>query len=29
MTSDAGKRQVIVAPASGDVIDLKFTAPGA
>ena len=28
-TSDAGKRQVIVAPAAGDVIDLKYTAPGA
>ena len=28
-TIDAGQRQVIVAPAAGDVIDLKYTAPGA
>jgi membrane fusion protein, epimerase transport system len=28
-TVDAGQRQVIVAPAAGDVIDLKYTAPGA
>ena len=28
-TTDAAKRQVIVAPADGDVINLKFTSPGA
>ena len=28
-TSDAAKRQVITAPASGEVMDLKVTAPGA
>ena len=28
-TSDAATRQVIVAPAAGDVINLKFTSPGA
>ena len=27
-TTDAAKRQVIVAPATGDVINLKFTSPG-
>lgn len=27
-TSDAGRRQIIVAPAAGDVIGLKFTSPG-
>ena len=28
-TTDAATRQVIVAPATGDVINLKFTSPGA
>ncbi len=28
-TSDASKRQVIVAPAAGEVMNLKFTSPGA
>jgi HlyD family type I secretion membrane fusion protein len=28
-SADAAKRQVIVAPADGDVINLKFTSPGA
>lgn len=28
-TADAAKRQVIVAPAAGDVINLRFTTPGA
>ena len=28
-TTDAAKRQVIVAPAAGDVINLKFATPGA
>lgn len=28
-TTDAAKRQVIVAPVDGDVINLKFTSPGA
>jgi HlyD family type I secretion membrane fusion protein len=28
-TTDAARRQVIVAPADGDVINLKFTSPGA
>lgn len=28
-SEDAAKRQVVVAPASGEVIDLKFTSPGA
>lgn len=28
-SEDAATRQVVVAPASGDVIDLKFTSPGA
>jgi HlyD family secretion protein len=28
-STDAASRQVIVAPASGDVIDLKFSSPGA
>jgi membrane fusion protein, epimerase transport system len=27
-TSDATKRQVVVAPAAGEIIDLKFTSPG-
>ncbi len=27
-TEDAARRQVVVAPASGEVIDLKFTSPG-
>jgi HlyD family secretion protein len=28
-TEDAATRQVVVAPASGEIIDLKFTSPGA
>jgi HlyD family secretion protein len=28
-TEDAAKRQVVVAPADGEIIDLKFTSPGA
>jgi len=28
-STDASKRQVIVAPVAGDVVNLKFTAPGA
>ncbi len=28
-SSDATKRQVVVAPAAGEIIDLKFTSPGA
>jgi len=28
-SNDAAQRQVVVAPASGEVIDLKFTSPGA
>ncbi|MGJ9420587.1 HlyD family type I secretion periplasmic adaptor subunit [Massilia sp. CMS3.1] len=28
-TDDAASRQVVVAPASGEIIDLKFTSPGA
>ena len=28
-TSDASKRQVIVAPAAGEVMNLRFTSPGA
>lgn len=28
-TNDAASRQVVVAPASGEIIDLKFTSPGA
>ncbi|MSQ19790.1 MAG: HlyD family efflux transporter periplasmic adaptor subunit [Betaproteobacteria bacterium] len=28
-SADASTRQVVIAPASGDVIDLKFTSPGA
>ena len=28
-TTDAASRQVVVAPADGEVIDLKFTSPGA
>ena len=28
-TDDAASRQVVVAPAGGDIIDLKFTSPGA
>jgi HlyD family secretion protein len=28
-TQDAASRQVVVAPASGEIIDLKFTSPGA
>jgi epimerase transport system membrane fusion protein len=28
-TDDAARRQVVVAPASGEIIDLKFTSPGA
>jgi epimerase transport system membrane fusion protein len=28
-SADAAKRQVVVAPASGEIIDLKFTSPGA
>jgi membrane fusion protein, epimerase transport system len=28
-SDDAAKRQVVVAPASGEIIDLKFTSPGA
>ena len=28
-SEDAAARQVVVAPASGEVIDLKFTSPGA
>jgi HlyD family secretion protein len=28
-TDDAARRQVIVAPAAGEVMDLRFTAPGA
>jgi HlyD family secretion protein len=28
-TDDAASRQVVVAPAGGEIIDLKFTSPGA
>lgn len=28
-TDDAASRQMVVAPASGEIIDLKFTSPGA
>jgi len=28
-TDDAARRQVVVAPAGGEIIDLKFTSPGA
>ena len=28
-SDDAAARQVVVAPASGEIIDLKFTSPGA
>ncbi|HEX7889853.1 MAG TPA: HlyD family type I secretion periplasmic adaptor subunit [Ramlibacter sp.] len=28
-SDDAARRQVVVAPASGEIIDLKFTSPGA
>jgi HlyD family secretion protein len=28
-SDDAAKRQVVVAPATGEIIDLKFTSPGA